>query len=211
MFVLLLVALSILTTGLLGSLIGAIGGLFGGGSGKKLSKEERKLLTTLMEFAKRYEQQFQQRAGQLDTFFDPYLLEGSPFLGRIQRAGAERIAREFDQAGARLSQRLAQSGFGTAPSGLQAAALGDLGRARAASAAETYLSNLLANEQLKFSAAGAKQGIMPLFSPAQFLGQAANVASSGAVVPGLATNILAGAAAGRDLFEGVKLPKWLGG
>lgn len=101
---------------------------------------------------------------QLQPFFSQYLQQGSPYLQNIQRAGAEQNAQQFSNAAGQLRQTMGQSGLGYGPSGTTAAALGQLGGQQATSSANSYLQNLLNNEQVKFQASQGLSGIGNMMS-----------------------------------------------
>ena len=90
---------------------------------------------------------------QLDPFYSQYLDKGSPYLQNIQRAGAEQNAQQFSNSAGQLRGQMQTSGLGYGPSGTTAAALGQMGQGAASSSANSYLQNLLNNEQVKFQAA----------------------------------------------------------
>lgn len=107
---------------------------------------------------------------QLQPFYSPYLEQGSPYLQNIQRAGAEQNAQQGSQAAGQLRQGMQETGLGYGPSGTTAAALGQLGQAGAQQSANTYLSNLLNNEQVKFQAAQGLSGIGNMMSQQNTVG-----------------------------------------
>jgi hypothetical protein len=95
----------------------------------------------------------QQVFQQLDPFYSQYMQNGSPYLQNIQRAGAEQNAQQFSNSAGQLRGQMQTSGLGYGPSGTTAAALGQMGQGAASSSANSYLQNLLNNEQVKFQAA----------------------------------------------------------
>lgn len=113
----------------------------------------------------------QQIFQQLQPFFSQYLQAGSPFLQNIQRAGAEQNAQQFGNAAGQLRGQMQQSGLGYGPSGTTAAALGQLGQGEAQSSANSYLQNLLNNEQIKFQAAQGLGGLGNMFNGQNTVGQ----------------------------------------
>lgn len=106
----------------------------------------------------------QQVFQQLDPLYSQYLGSGSPYLQNIQRQGAEQNATQYNNAAGQLRQTMGQSGLGYGPSGTTAAALGQLGGAAANQSSNTYLSNLLNNEQVKFQAAQGLTGLGNMMS-----------------------------------------------
>lgn len=112
----------------------------------------------------------QQIFNQLQPFYSPYLQQGSPYLQNIQRAGAEQNAQQQNNAAGQLRQTMNQSGLGYGPSGTTAAAMGQLGQAGAQQSANTYLSNLLNNEQVKFQAAQGLGGLGNMMSGQNMVG-----------------------------------------
>lgn len=154
---------------------GLLGGLFGGKN--KLSREQKALLQWQTDLSKAdYGRQIniadmnvQPQLAQAwqaiqpylnDTspdigLFLKYLQQGSPYLKDMQRQVAETVARGSQNAGADAAQRLAQRGYGYAPTGAGAAMQGDIARGETETLADKWLQNLLANEQMKFNAAGA--------------------------------------------------------
>jgi len=112
----------------------------------------------------------QQVFQQLDPFYSQYLQQGSPYLQNIQRAGAEQNAQQFSNAAGNLRQGMQTSGLGYGPSGSTAAALGQLGQGAASSSANSYLQNLLNNEQVKFQAAQGMTGLGNMMSQQNTVG-----------------------------------------
>lgn len=113
----------------------------------------------------------QQVFQQLDPFYSQYLKSGSPYLQNIQRAGAEQNAQQFSNAAGQLRGQMGTSGLGYGPSGTTAAALGQLGQGAASSSANSYLQNLLNNEQVKFQAAQGITGLGNMFNGQNTVGQ----------------------------------------
>ena len=113
----------------------------------------------------------QQIFGQLQPFFSQYLDKGSPFLQNIQRAGAEQNAQQFGNAAGQVRSQMGTSGLGYGPSGTTAATLGQLGTQEAQSSANSYLQNLLQNEQVKFQAAQGMNSLGQMFSGQNTVGQ----------------------------------------
>lgn len=107
---------------------------------------------------------------QLDPLYSQYL-QGSPYLQNIQRAGAETNAQQENNAAGQLRQTMQTSGLGYGPSGATAAAMGQLGQAGAQQSSNTYLSNLLNNEQVKFQAAQGLTGLGNMMSNQNTVGQ----------------------------------------
>src|SRR5579864_3314104 len=108
---------------------------------------------------------------QLQPFFSQYLQQGSPYLQNIQRAGAEQNAQQFGNAAGNLRQTMQTSGLGYGPSGTTAAAMGQLGQGAAQSSANSYLQNLLNNEQVKFQAAQGLGGLGNMYNGQNTVGQ----------------------------------------
>jgi hypothetical protein len=113
----------------------------------------------------------QQIFQQLQPFYSQYMQQGSPFLQNIQRAGAEQNAQQFGNAAGQLRGQMQTSGLGYGPSGTTAAALGQLGQGEAQSSANSYLQNLLNNEQIKFQAAQGLGGLGNMFNQQNTVGQ----------------------------------------
>lgn len=167
MNILISLAVGLLSSGFLGALLGLggsiLGGLFGNKDQKRMYKEQAALTSDIRNKYLPQEQAGKNAAvaGLQDTagFYDPYMKNGSPFLKQQQRASAETINKGYDEALGQSRSRLAQQGFGYAPSGISAAVESSLGRDRARSTSEAYLNNLLENEKVKFQAAAGKTGV----------------------------------------------------
>lgn len=144
---------------ILPALIAAGTGVAGAVEGAQAGNRQQKALSEQDQIAQQEMQDKQQIFSQLAPFFSQYLQQGNPFLQQIQRAGAEQNAQQFNNAAGNLRQTMQTSGLGYGPSGTTAAALGGLGTQAAQQGSQSYLQNLLANEQLKFQAAQGLQGI----------------------------------------------------
>lgn len=147
--------------GLISGGLGILGGLFGNKEQKKLLKEIRKLTKDvrtkyLPEYTGRTYKSADEMSASLLPFYDQYMKEGSPLLAQRQRAAYENVVQQGERASGNLQQKLTQTGYGFTPSGLFAAAQGDLARSTAKSAADAYLENLLQNEMFRFQAATGK-------------------------------------------------------
>jgi len=116
---------------------------------------------------------------QLSPFYQQYEQQGSPYLQNIQRAGAEQNAQQFSNAAGQLRGQMGASGLGYGPSGTTAAALGQLGTQQAQSSANSYLQNLLNNEQVKFQAAQGQAGLGNMMSGQNTVGATPQPVNSG--------------------------------
>lgn len=90
----------------------------------------------------------------LDTMLQSRMNLGSPYYQQHQREAMTSDAQKFNQFAGQLTGMMAPSGFGSAPSGLATAELGDFTRGAGATTAEDYLQNLFQNENLSMTAAG---------------------------------------------------------
>lgn len=133
-------------------------GVAGAVEGAQAGGRQQKALSIQEQIAQQEQADKQKIFDQLVPFFSSYLSSGSPFLNQIQRAGAEQNATQFNNAAGQLRSQMNTSGFGFGPSGTTAAALGGLGAESARGSTDTFLQNLLANEQIKFQAAQGLQG-----------------------------------------------------
>lgn len=156
----------LLTAGILGG-GSLLGGLFGGGSAQTNNKTETALLQQELSQMQQMFPQFMSQLNQLQGFYSPYMQNGSPFLGQIQRAGAEQNAQQYNNMAGQFRQQMGQSGLGYGPSGTTAAGLGGMSAAAAQGGATNYLNNLLANENLKFQAAQGLNSVAGMMRPGQ--------------------------------------------
>lgn len=113
--------------------------------------------------------QLQQTYGKdAANFYLQYMAQGNPWLSNLLSQHFGQIAQQYGNQQGLLGQKLAASGFGAAPSGLAAASAGDLSRAEANTQSESWLNDMMQNEQLKFQAAQGLGGIANMFQPGQF-------------------------------------------
>lgn len=103
--------------------------------------------------------------GQLDPFYAKYMSSGSPILTDVQRGSREELSREYAGRRGQALGQVRAMGYGFTPSGTAAGLLGDLSRSEATDASQNFLTNLLANESVKFQAANARQGEMATLRP----------------------------------------------
>lgn len=147
-------------------LIPAIVGLASAGAGiggviegAQAGNRQQKALTQQEQIAQQEMGDKQKIFDLLQPFFQQYLGAGSPFLAQMQRASAEQNAQSFNNAAGQVRNTMATSGMGFGPSGATAAAEGGLAAEAAKTSSSDYLTNLLNNEKLKFTAAQGLQGI----------------------------------------------------
>lgn len=85
---------------------------------------------------------------------------GSPYYAQIQAATAGQVAQSEQQQQQMLQQEISQQGMGSAPTGMAAAAMADLARGTEQTQSESFLQNLINNQNSQM------QGIQGLQSVA---------------------------------------------
>ena len=143
---------------LIPAIISGVGATAGIVESSKAGGRQQKALTQQEQIAQQEASDKQAAFKQLTDFFAPYLKEGSPFLQMIQRSAAETNATGANNAAGMVRNTVERSGMGYGPSGTEAAAIGGVGTEAAKTGSQNYLSNLLANENIKFQAASGIQG-----------------------------------------------------
>jgi hypothetical protein len=108
---------------------------------------------------------------QIFPFFQQYLGKGSPFLSDIQSQTASTNAQGYNNAAGQVRQTMQTTGTGYGPSGATGAAIGELGAQEANQSASSYLTNLLNNENLKFTAANGLSDAGKMMSTQNTVGQ----------------------------------------
>ena len=110
----------------------------------------------------------QQYGTDAANFYLQYMAKGNPFLSNLLSQHFGQIQKQYGDQQGQLAQKLGASGYGAAPSGLAAASMGDLSRAEAGTQSESWLNDMMQNEQLKFQAAQGLGGVANMFQPGQF-------------------------------------------
>lgn len=113
---------------------------------------------------------FSKYGGDAASFFSQMMNLGSPFYKQKQAEGFTSGVGQNQNAMADATQRLRSMGYGSTPSGANAAMIGGEEAAGASSLAEQYLQNLFQNENLQLQGAQGMMGVASLFNPAQLLG-----------------------------------------
>ena len=109
-------------------------------------------------------------AGPAADFFKQLMNLGSPYYQEKQRASFEQGTQQSQNAAAGANQRLAASGYGYAPSGLQAGVLGQEATGQAQNLSQMFLQNLFQNENMQALGAQGLSQMAQLFNPSQLLG-----------------------------------------
>lgn len=107
--------------------------------------------------------------GDAANFFKTLMNLGSPYYKEQQRASFEQGTNQANNAAAQSSQRLNASGYGAAPSGLQAAMLGQQATGQAQDLSQLFLQNLFQNEALQLQGAQGLSSLASLFNPSSLL------------------------------------------
>lgn len=118
--------------------------------------------------------EFAKMFGQYGTgsgnFLQQLMQQGSPYYQQHQTEAFNQGVNQNQNAAAMARQQLGAQGYGSTPSGANAAMIGGMQMQGAQSLAEQYLQNLFANEQLQQSAAGSLGNLAGMFNPTQLLG-----------------------------------------
>jgi len=118
-----------------------------------------------------FAQLFGGASGPASDFFKQLMNLGSPYYKEQQRASLEQGVNQGQNAAANANQRLASSGYGYAPSGLQAGMLGQEATGQAQNLSQMFLQNLFQNENLQLQGAQGLSNLASLFNPANLTGQ----------------------------------------
>jgi hypothetical protein len=110
-------------------------------------------------------------AGPAMDFFKQLMNLGSPYYQQQQQASFGQGVNHGENAAALSKQRLNASGYGAAPSGMQAAMLGGEATGQAQNLSQMYLQNLFQNEMMQMGGAQGLSSLAQLFNPASLLGQ----------------------------------------
>lgn len=107
--------------------------------------------------------------GDASNFFKTLMNLGSPYYQQQQRASLESGVNQAQNAAAGSRDALAARGYGYAPSGLEAASLGQQATGQAQNLSQLFLQNLFNNEQMQMGGAQGLAQLAGLFNPAQLL------------------------------------------
>ena len=119
----------------------------------------------------------QMQAGQVgpaQQYFQQLMNLGSPYYQQQQRATWEQGVGQANNAAAQARQQINQAGYGYAPSGLQAASIGQQATGTAQNLSQQFLQNLFQNEQMQAAGAQGLTGLAQLFNPAALTAQGTN-------------------------------------
>jgi hypothetical protein len=111
-----------------------------------------------------------QYGGDAAGFFKQLMDLGSPFYKQKQQEAFTQGNQQNQNAMGEAQQELASKGYGSGPSGANAAMIGGMNQQGAQSLAEQYLQNLFQNENLQAQGAGGMASLASLFNPTQLLG-----------------------------------------
>lgn len=110
-------------------------------------------------------------AGPAMDFFKQLMNLGSPYYKEQQRASLESGVNQGQNAAATANQRLSASGYGYAPSGLQAGVLGEEATGQSQNLSQMFLQNLFQNENMQAIGAQGLSQLAGMFNPSQLTGQ----------------------------------------
>lgn len=108
--------------------------------------------------------------GDAAGFFKTLMDLGSPYYKEQQRASFEEGTRQAQNTAAGSKDRLNAAGYGAAPSGLEAATIGEEATGESQNLSQMFLQNLFQNENLQMQAAQAMEQMASLFNPASLFG-----------------------------------------
>ena len=111
-----------------------------------------------------------QYGGQAADYFKNLMNLGSPYYRQKQQEAFTQGVGQNQNAGAQAQQQLRSQGFGSTPSGANAAMLGGMAQQGAQNLSEQYLQNLFQNENLQALGAQGMQGMASMFNPTPLLG-----------------------------------------
>ena len=117
-----------------------------------------------------FAQLMQQYGGQAGDFFKNLMNLGSPYYQQKQQEGFTQGVQENQNAAAMAKQQLGAQGYGSTPSGANAAMIGGMQQQGSQNLAEQYLQNLFQNEQMQMMGGQGLAGMASMFNPTQLLG-----------------------------------------
>lgn len=110
--------------------------------------------------------QYGQGAGD---FFKQLMNFGSPFYKQKQQEAFTQGVGQNQNAQAMAQQQLRSQGYGSTPSGANAAMIGGMQQQGAQNLSEQYLQNLFQNEQMQLAGGQGLTSLAQLFNPNQLL------------------------------------------
>lgn len=111
-----------------------------------------------------------QYGGQAGNFFTQLMNLGSPYYRQQQAASFTQGNQQNQDAAGMARQQLQSQGYGSTPSGANAAMIGGMNMQGSQNLSEQYLQNLFNNEQMQLQGAQGLQQNAALFNPAGLLG-----------------------------------------
>lgn len=123
-----------------------------------------------LNLAPQFAQLFGQYGGDAANFFKQLMDLGSPYYQQKQTEGVTEGVNAENNATANAKQKLNAQGYGSTPSGAEAAMVGGMEQAGAQSEAENYLKNLFQNEQMQLQGGQGLASTASMFNPAPLLG-----------------------------------------
>lgn len=110
--------------------------------------------------------QYGQNAG---NFFQNLMNFGSPFYKQKQTEAFNQGVQQNQNAMGQAQQQLRSQGYGSTPSGANAAMIGGMNQQGSQNLAEQYLQNLFQNEQMQLGGAQGEAGVAQMFNPQPLL------------------------------------------
>ena len=104
------------------------------------------------------------------NFFQNLMNFGSPFYRQKQQEAFTQGVNQNQNASAQAQQQLRSQGFGSTPSGANAAMIGGMQQQGSQNLSEQYLQNLFQNEQMQGAGAQGLESTANLFNPVSALG-----------------------------------------
>lgn len=114
---------------------------------------------------------FGSSTGPAMDFFKKLMDLGSPYYKEQQRASLESGVNSAENTSATARQRVNASGYGYAPSGLEAGVIGQEAVGESQNLSQMFLQNLFQNENLQMGGAQGLSALAQLFNPANLTGQ----------------------------------------
>jgi len=118
-----------------------------------------------------FAQLFGGATGPAQNFFSQLLNLGSPYYQQQQEASFNTGVNEAQDTQATAKQQINASGYGAAPSGLEAAEAGGAAVGETQNLSQLYLQNLFQNENMQALGAQGLASLAQLFNPAQLMSQ----------------------------------------
>jgi hypothetical protein len=122
------------------------------------------------QLAPQFAQLMQQYGGDAGKFYQQLMNLGSPYYQQKQMEGFTQGNQQNQNAQGMARQQLGAQGYGSTPSGANAAMIGGMNQQGSQNLSEQYLQNLFNNEQMQLQGGAGLSNLTGMFNPTQLLG-----------------------------------------